>query len=599
MGTESHKWVIQTVGCMVIQNIVDMRMYYTHFLREKKIFTEKFNIRRLLITFWDKLSYCNHLILRGLKTGILRPMNNSEFTAVLDQIETLIRKSCAFLQGDLDQEQIELYNLSFAQADLLAARTVLSSAETNPNLAKIANYFIADVVTSITQKFAVRPKTYGLEGNELPDLTSLQDYLAPEYVTSLGQEFLDKGLPESDVDEDKRIIRDTFRSFAEDVVMPLAEDIHRKDLLVPDEILEPLKQMGVFGLSIPERFGGLKPDTQEDSMGMVLVTEELSRGSLGAAGSLITRPEIMARALMEGGTEEQQAKWLPAIASGDTLCAVSVTEPNTGSDVASVALSASQTEGGWLLNGGKTWCTYAGAAGALLVLARTDKDIKPAHKGLSLFIVEKPAYTGHDFEYEQDSGGRMTGRSIPTLGYRGMHSYEMFYDNFFVPDDCLIGCEAGLGKGFYFTMRGFMGGRLQTAARACGLMRAAFEESKTYTQDRKVFGRSVSSYPLSLAKLAKMGALISVSREFTAHVAGLMDKGLGQMEASLVKLFSCRAAEWVTREGVQLHGGMGYAEEVAVSRYFADARVLSIFEGAEETLAIRVVGKSLIDQARN
>jgi len=539
------------------------------------------------------------LFLRGLKTGILRPMNNSEFTAVLDQIETLIRKSCAFLQGDLDQEQIELYNLSFAQADLLAARTVLSSAETNPNLAKIANYFIADVVTSITQKFAVRPKTYGLAGNELPDLTSLQDYLAPEYVTSLGQEFLDKGLPESDVDEDKRIIRDTFRSFAEDVVMPLAEDIHRKDLLVPDEILEPLKQMGVFGLSIPERFGGLKPDTQEDSMGMVLVTEELSRGSLGAAGSLITRPEIMARALMEGGTEEQQAKWLPAIASGDTLCAVSVTEPNTGSDVASVALSASQTEGGWLLNGGKTWCTYAGAAGALLVLARTDKDIKPAHKGLSLFIVEKPAYTGHDFEYEQDSGGRMTGRSIPTLGYRGMHSYEMFYDNFFVPDDCLIGCEAGLGKGFYFTMRGFMGGRLQTAARACGLMRAAFEESKTYTQDRKVFGRSVSSYPLSLAKLAKMGALISVSREFTAHVAGLMDKGLGQMEASLVKLFSCRAAEWVTREGVQLHGGMGYAEEVAVSRYFADARVLSIFEGAEETLAIRVVGKSLIDQARN
>ena len=539
------------------------------------------------------------LFLRGLKTGILRPMNNSEFTAVLDQIETLIRKSCAFLQGDLDQEQIELYNLSFAQADLLAARTVLSSAETNPNLAKIANYFIADVVTSITQKFAVRPKTYGLEGNELPDLTSLQDYLAPEYVTSLGQEILDEGLPESDVDEDKRIIRDTFRSFAEDVVMPLAEDIHRKDLLVPDEILEPLKQMGVFGLSIPERFGGLKPDTQEDSMGMVLVTEELSRGSLGAAGSLITRPEIMARALMEGGTEEQQAKWLPAIASGDTLCAVSVTEPNTGSDVASVALSASQTEGGWLLNGGKTWCTYAGAAGALLVLARTDKDIKPAHKGLSLFIVEKPAYTGHDFEYEQDSGGRMTGRSIPTLGYRGMHSYEMFYDNFFVPDDCLIGCEAGLGKGFYFTMRGFMGGRLQTAARACGLMRAAFEESKTYTQDRKVFGRSVSSYPLSLAKLAKMGALISVSREFTAHVAGLMDKGLGQMEASLVKLFSCRAAEWVTREGVQLHGGMGYAEEVAVSRYFADARVLSIFEGAEETLAIRVVGKSLIDQARN
>jgi len=526
-------------------------------------------------------------------------MKNCDFTTILDRIDTLIRKSCAFLQGDLDKEQIELYSLSFAQAELLAARSILASARDNPNLSHIANYFVADVITSITQKFAVRPKTYGLIADELPELENMQDFLSPEYISALGQHFLDNGLPESDVDEDKRIIRDTFRTFAEEVVMPLAEDIHRKDLLVPDEILEPLKRMGVFGLSIPERFGGLKPDTEEDSMGMVVVTEELSRGSLGAAGSLITRPEIMARALMEGGTEEQQAKWLPAIASGDTLCAVSVTEPNTGSDVASVALRATQTEGGWLLNGGKTWCTYAGAASALLVLARTDKDIKPAHKGLSLFIVEKPAYKGHDFDYEQEQGGRMTGRSIPTLGYRGMHSYEMFYDNFFVPDDCLIGCEAGIGKGFYFTMRGFMGGRLQTAARACGLMRAAFEESKSYTQDRKVFGRSVASYPLSLAKLARMGALISVSREFTAHVAGLMDQGLGQMEASLVKLFSCRAAEWVTREGVQLHGGMGYAEEVAVSRYFADARVLSIFEGAEETLAIRVVGKSLLDQARN
>jgi (2S)-methylsuccinyl-CoA dehydrogenase len=526
-------------------------------------------------------------------------MKPCEFTPVLNQIEALIRKSCAYLRGDLDEEQIELYNLAFTQAELLAARTMLASVASNPDLEKTANFFIADAATSITQKFAIRPQTYGLQSEELPNLESLQQYLSPQYISELGQDFLEKGIPESDVEEDKRLIRDTFRSFAEDVVMPLAEDIHRKDLLVPDEILEPLKEMGVFGLSIPERFGGLKPDTQEDSMGMVIVTEELSRGSLGAAGSLITRPEIMARALMEGGTEAQKTKWLPAIASGKTLCAVSVTEPNTGSDVASVALNATKTDGGWLLNGGKTWCTYAGAAGALLVLARTDKEIKPAHKGLSLFIVEKPAYKGHDFEFRQDDGGTMTGRSIPTLGYRGMHSYEMFYDDFFVPDECLIGCKEGIGKGFYFTMRGFMGGRLQTAARACGLMRAAFEESKTYTQNRKVFGRSVASYPLSLAKLAKMGALISVSREFTAHVAGLMDKGLGQMEASLVKLFSCRAAEWVTREGVQLHGGMGYAEEVSVSRYFADARVLSIFEGAEETLAIRVVGKSLIDQSRN
>jgi (2S)-methylsuccinyl-CoA dehydrogenase len=202
----------------------------------------------------------------------MRPMNICEFTPVLDQIDTLIRKSCAFLQGDLDGEQIELYSLSFAQADLLAARAILASVKKNPSLANVANYFVADVITSITQKFAVRPITFGLHAEELPKLENFQDFLAPQYVAALGQHFLDHGLPESELDEDKRIIRDTFRTFAEEVVMPLAEDIHRKDLLVPDEILEPLKQMGVFGLSIPERFGGLKPDTEEDSMGMVVVT---------------------------------------------------------------------------------------------------------------------------------------------------------------------------------------------------------------------------------------------------------------------------------------------------------------------------------------
>lgn len=526
-------------------------------------------------------------------------MKDADFTPYLDTLDGLVRKSCAHLEGDLDQEQIELYDLAFMQAELLAARTLIAEAEQTAELDSVCQYFCANAIVSITQKLAVRPQTFGLTQAELPELAALQDHLSPEAISSLGQHYLDKGLADDRLDDEKRIIRDTFKDFADDVVKPLAEEVHRKDLLVPAEILEPLKAMGVFGLSVPERFGGLKPDTTEDSMGMVIVTEELSRGSLGAAGSLITRPEIMARALLEGGTDEQQARWLPQIASGQTLCAVSVTEPNTGSDVASVALKATRSEGGWHLNGGKTWCTYAGAAGALLVLARTNTEAKPAHKGLSLFVVEKPSYEGHDFEFQQPEGGRMSGRAIATLGYRGMHSFEMSYEDFFVPDDCLIGGEAGEGKGFYFTMRGFMGGRLQTAARACGLMRAAFEESVSYSQDRMVFGQSVASYPLSLAKLARMGALITACKTFTAHVAGLMDQGLGQMEASLVKLFSCRAAEWVTREGVQLHGGMGYAEEVAVSRYFADARVLSIFEGAEETLAIRVVGKSLVDQARN
>ena len=183
----------------------------------------------------------------------------------------------------------------------------------------------------------------------------------------------------------------------------------------------------------------------------------------------------MARALLEGGTNEQQARWLPQIASGQTLCAVSVTEPNTGSDVASVALKATRTNGGWVLDGGKTWCTYAGAAGALLVLARTDAYAEPAHKGLSLFVVEKPSYDGHFFEFEQGDGGKMTGRAIPTLGYRGMHSFEMSYDNFFVPDDCLIGGKAGEARAFTLRCEALWVGDCKRGSRLRS-MRAAFEK---------------------------------------------------------------------------------------------------------------------------
>ena len=214
---------------------------------------------------------------------------------------------------------------------------------------------------------------------------------------------------------------------------------------------------------------------------------------------------------------------------------------------------------------------------------------------LSLFVVEKPEFDGHSFEFESPGGGRISGQAIATLGYRGMHSFEMFYDDFFVPNENLVGDERGRGKGFYFTMRGFSGGRLQTAARASGLMQAAFEAALAYAEQRNVFQRTVADYPLTLQKIGRIGSTITAVRQFGYVVAGLMDRDKGQMEASLVKLFACRAAEWITREGLQIHGGLGYAEEMAVSRYFVDARVLSIFEGAEETLALRVVGKSLLE----
>ncbi len=511
-----------------------------------------------------------------------------------------------------EEAQIELYDLAFSSAELTAAEIMLEYAACDAPPGErcfkeaLALTFCAEVTGNLQHRLRVRPSAYGLSATDLTnDYVELADeYLSPAHLSAVGQAWRERSgrLPHDHLDAEKSMIRETFRQFSDERVAPLAEAIHREDTMIPETIIDGLRDLGCFGLCVPERYGGLQPDGSEDRLGMVIVTEELSRGSLGAAGSLITRPEIMAQALLEGGTEAQKQRWLPGLAAGDPLCAVSVTEPGTGSDVAAVSLRATKAEGGWRLNGGKTWCTFAGKAGVILVLARTDPDIRPAHRGLSLFVVEKPAYDGHDFEYAEPRGGKVSGRAIPTIGYRGMHSFEMFYDDFFVPDDALVGEAGGRGRGFYYTMRGFSGGRLQTAARASGLMRAAFEAALAYAENRKVFGRAVADYPLTLQKLARMGMYIVACRQFSYAVAQRIDAGGGldtgrndaQLAASLVKLFACKVAESVTREAMQIHGGMGYGEESPVSRYFVDARVLSIFEGAEETLALKVVGRALL-----
>ncbi len=523
------------------------------------------------------------------------------------------RQLLARAASGLDEEaQMQLYDLAFSSAELQCAEVMLDYADhgSGPEPApaerafkeQIALAFCAEAVSNLHQRLRGRPSAYGLTPAELPDdhIGFAEQYQSPEHLAALGEAFRARdGVPPLDhLDNEKAMIRDTFRQFAEERVAPLAESVHREDRIVPDAIVDGLRELGCFGLCVPARYGGLQPDDHEDSLGMVIVTEELSRASLGAAGSLITRPEIMVRALLEGGTEAQKHRWLSGLAAGDPLCAISVTEPGTGSDVASVALRATPVEGGWKLNGGKTWCTFAGKAGAILVLARTDPEAAPPHRGLSLFVVEKPAFDGHAFEYANPRGGTVSGRAIPTIGYRGMHSFEMFYDDFFVPSDALVGEEGGRGRGFYYTMRGFAGGRLQTAARASGLMRAAFEAALRYAEERRVFEQPVANYPLTLQKLARMGTYVTVCRQSSYWAARRMDAGGGQTEASLVKLFACKVAEYVTREAMQIHGGLGYAEETAVSRYFLDARVLSIFEGAEETLALKVVGRSLLGDVR-
>jgi (2S)-methylsuccinyl-CoA dehydrogenase len=337
---------------------------------------------------------------------------------------------------------------------------------------------------------------------------------------------------------------------------------------------------------------------------MVVATEELSWGSLGIGGSLITRPEIMTRALLGGGTQAQKERWLPRLANAEVLAAIAVTEPDFGSDVASIITSATETTGGWLLNGTKTWCTFAARADVLVLLARSDPDRSKAHRGLSLFLVEKAPSDSQGFvltqeaseEGRHDANGRLEGRPIDTLGYRGMHSYELSFDNWFVPDENLVGGKDGLGQGFYFQMAGFENGRIQTAARALGVMQAAYEAALDYARNRTVFGEPIINYELTRVKLGTMAAIIQCSRQFSLEVARLMGRGTGTMEASMAKAYVCRAAEWVTREAMQIHGGMGYAEEFAVSRYFVDARVLSIFEGADETLCLKVIARRLLDQ---
>ncbi|HYI44823.1 MAG TPA: acyl-CoA dehydrogenase, partial [Actinomycetota bacterium] len=241
-------------------------------------------------------------------------------------------------------------------------------------------------------------------------------------------------------------------------------------------------------------------------------------------------------------------------------------------------------------------CTFAGRADLLMLLARTDPDKSKAHKGLSLFIVPKERGEGHGFELTQEEGGKMEGRPIDTIGYRGMHSYEVALDNWYVPAENLIGGEKGMGRGFYLQMEGFENGRLQTAARALGLMQAAYEAAYDYAINRKVFGKALIEYELTRAKLARMAVLIQASRQFAYTVARLMAKGEGTMEASMIKAYVCRAAEWVSREAMQIHGGMGYAEEFPVSRYYVDARVLSIFEGADEVLALKVIARRLLER---
>ncbi|MBE0452643.1 acyl-CoA dehydrogenase family protein [Roseovarius autotrophicus] len=385
------------------------------------------------------------------------------------------------------------------------------------------------------------------------------------------------------LDDELEMIREQFRRFSVEKVEPHAHEWHLKDELIPMEIIEELAEMGVFGLTIPEEYGGFGLSKAS----MVVVSEELSRGYIGV-GSLGTRSEIAAELILCGGTEEQKAKWLPRLASGETLPTAVFTEPNTGSDLGALRTRAVRDESGdWKVTGNKTWITHAARTHVMTLLARTVPDTTD-HRGLSMFLAEKTPGTD---EAPFPTPG-MTGGEIEVLGYRGMKEYELAFDNFHVKAENLLGGEEG--KGFKQLMETFESARIQTAARAVGVAQSALDVGMRYAQDRKQFGRALIEFPRVANKLAMMAVEIMVARQLTYFSAWEKDHGRRcDLEAGMAKLLGARVAWAAADNALQIHGGNGFALEYTISRILCDARILNIFEGAAEIQA-QVIARRLL-----
>lgn len=525
-------------------------------------------------------------------------MNVDDIPEAAAELGTLTHRLAERLAKlDPNSHQMDLYQLAFLAAETNSIQAVARAAGNGILPGALATIAAGGSARSASARMMTLSDRLGLS-EEVEAVRAARRLAAASSDDATASAALEQvGVIDSlGISDDLALAAREFRRFAREVIAPHSDSIHRSDADIPDSIVTGLADIGAFGLSIPVRYGGsLEPD-QPDRRPMVIATEELSRASLGAGGSLVTRPEILATALLVGGTEEQRERWLPDIASGRRLVAVGVTEPDAGSDVAAIATQARRDGDSWVLDGTKTWCTFGGRADLLMILARTTPE--PGHHGLSLFVVEKERAMGREFDARRPGGGSMSGRAIPTIGYRGMHSFEITLDDWGVPGDALVGGEAGIGRGFRIQMRAFAAGRVQTAARAVGLMRAAFDAAMSHASSRRLFGRRLVDFGISRIRLAGMAGEIAAGRLTSLAAAEHLDDESGDLMAAMVKAYTCRSAETVTRDAMQLHGGYGYAEEYAVSRYFVDARVLSIFEGAEEVLATRVIARRLLAGTR-
>jgi (2S)-methylsuccinyl-CoA dehydrogenase len=384
------------------------------------------------------------------------------------------------------------------------------------------------------------------------------------------------------LEETLTTIRDEMRKFADSEIVPQAQAWHRTNSYIPLDVLAQMSELGVFGLTIPEEYGGLGLGKES----MCVVSEELSRGYIGV-GSLGTRSEIAAELILGGGTEEQKRQWLPQIAAGEVLPTAVFTEPNTGSDLASLKTRATREGDRYRVYGNKTWITHPVRADLMTLLVRTDPN-EPGHRGLSMLLAEKPR--GTDEEPFPATG--MSGTEIEVLGYRGMKEYEIAFDGFEVKVENLLGGTEGLG--FRQLMQTFESARIQTAARAIGVAQAAMEQALSYAQQRQQFGQPIIKFPRVADKIAMMAVEIMIARQLTYFAARQKDSGKRcDLEAGMAKLLAARIAWANADNAVQIHGGNGFALEFPVSRILCDARILNIFEGAAEIQA-HVIARRLL-----
>ena len=405
-----------------------------------------------------------------------------------------------------------------------------------------------------------------LNGNEAADRVKLAD--------TLQNNFSSKNFGNLGLDDTSSMIIQEFKKFVEEDVVPYAHEWHLKDELIPMEVINKMAELGIFGLTIPEEYGGLGMN----KLSMCVVTEELARGYIGI-GSLGTRTDISSELLLIGGTEEQKKKWLPKIASGEILPAAVFSEPNTGSDLASLRTRAVKNGDDYSITGNKTWITHGARSDLMTLLARSNPDEK-GYKGLSMFLAEKER--GDDDNMFPSEG--MSGGEIEVLGYRGMKEYEIAFDEFKVKGENLLGGEEG--KGFKQLMETFESARIQTAARAVGVAQSAMETGMQYALDRNQFGKSIYEFPRVSSKVTSMVTEIMAARQLTYFSAREKDKGNRcDLEAGMAKLLGARVA-WATSDNsLQIHGGNGFALEYPISRLLCDSRILNIFEGAAEMQA--------------